>query len=201
MRRALLAAIAAVVLLLSGCTGDDVPKPGKAQIDVDTPALRQLKANAGIEDCESVTGDPVDGGLPEVTLPCLGGGPDVDLAALRGPMILNLWGSWCGPCRKEMPAVADFYDRYGDQVPVIGIDYQDPQTGAALEFAKKSGVTYPLVADTQGSLDARDPFPARMVVPGFVFVDANGQATLAVGGVDSVDDLVDLVDHHLGVAL
>ncbi|WP_395656624.1 TlpA family protein disulfide reductase [Nocardioides sp.] len=204
MTRPLLVAAAATVLglsLLSGCTGSDVPAPGPAKIDVDTPQLRQMKADAGIEPCVPGTGDPVDGGLPAVTLPCLGGGEDVDLSTLRGPLILNVWGEWCGPCRKELPAIADFYRAHGDEVPVIGIDYQDTQTGPAIELAARSGVTYPQVADTQGALDAQAPFPARMLVPAFVFVAADGTATVVPGGVDSAEELAQLADEHLGTDL
>jgi len=201
MKRFLPVAIVAVALVLSGCDADDIPSPGQAKIDVDTSQLRELKADAGIAACEPGTYEPVDGGLPDVTLPCLGGGEDVDLASLRGPLVVNLWGSWCGPCVKEMPAVADFYDLYGDQVPVLGVDYQDPQTGAAIKLAKRSGVTYPLVADTQGDLRAKSPYPAMPPVPSFAFVATDGTVTLVPGGIDSADELVDLVEQHLGVRL
>jgi thiol-disulfide isomerase/thioredoxin len=201
MRTVLSAALGAAVLLLAGCNADDVPPPGEAKIDVDTPQLREMKADAGIEACRAGTADPVDGGLPQVTLPCLGGGEDVDLSGLSGPLILNIWGEWCGPCRKEMPAVADFYDEYGDRVPVIGIDYQDAQTGPAIEFAQRAGATYPQLADTQGALRAQPPVPARVPVPGFLFVDADGTSTLVPGGIDSVDDLVGLANEHLGTDL
>jgi thiol-disulfide isomerase/thioredoxin len=200
MRRLLPAALAAALLVVSGCSSD-VPAPGEAKIDVDTPQLRQMKADAGIEACAPGTGEAVDGGLPAVTLPCLGGGKDVDLSTLRGPLILNIWGVWCGPCRQEMPAVADFYRQYGDRVPVVGIDYQDRQTGPAIEFAKRSGATYPQLADTQGALRAQPPVPARVPVPAFLFVDADGRATLVPGGIDSADKLVELANEHLGTDL
>jgi thiol-disulfide isomerase/thioredoxin len=199
MKRLLPAVLVAAVLVLSGC--DDVPGPGEAKIDVDTPQLRELKADAGVEACQPGTGEPVDGGLPEVTLPCLGGGEDVDLASLRGPLVVNLWGAWCGPCRKEMPAVADFYEQYGDRVPVLGIDYQDRQPGPAIELADESGVTYPLLADPQGDLRAKAPYPAMPPVPSFVFVAADGTVTLVPGGIDDAAELVDLVEKHLGITL
>jgi thiol-disulfide isomerase/thioredoxin len=144
---------------------------------------------------------PVDGGLPELTLPCLGGGSDVDLASLQGPVIVNLWASYCGPCRKEMPALQEFSEKYGDQVPVIGVDYQDPQPKAALELARKSGVTYPLIADPGGDLNANDPIPVIRGIPMFFFVDADGKVTFLPGGIDSADELVELVDEHLGISL
>lgn len=203
MRRPLAAALAAALLVLAACGSDTGGglQPGGADIDVDTAALRQAKKDAGVEPCRPSSGDPVDGGLPDVTLPCFGGGRDVDLAGLRGPLVVNLWGSWCGPCRKEMPVLQQFHERYADRVPVLGIDFVDPQTSSAMDLVRKAGVTYPLLADPQGDLQGNDPFPARMGLPLFAFVDEDGRVELAAGGVDSVDDLVALVDEHLGVRL
>lgn len=198
MRRTSLAALAAAALLLVGCDADEVPAPGAAQVDVDTPELRELKAQAGIEDC--VPG-AADGALPAVTLPCLGGGPDVDLSTLAGPLVVNLWASNCAPCRTEMPVLQDFHERYGEQVAVLGVDYQDVQPEAALDLAKQTGVTYPLVADPGGDLNAADPVPVIRGLPMFLFVDARGDVSATAGGVDSVDELVELANEHLGTDL
>ncbi|MGB0099794.1 MAG: TlpA disulfide reductase family protein [Nocardioides sp.] len=197
MRRLLLAALAAA-LLLSGCA-DDPAAPSAAQVDVDTPQLRELKGRTAVEDC--VPGEGADGALPDLTLPCLGGGPDVDLAGLEGPMVINLWASFCGPCRKEMPALQEFYEGYGEQVGVIGIDYQDLQPADALELARKTGVSYPLLADPGGDLNARDPLPVIRGLPYLVFLDADGEVTAVPGGVDSAEELVELANEHLGTDL
>ncbi|MFC4783247.1 TlpA family protein disulfide reductase [Nocardioides sp. MAHUQ-72] len=201
MRPSLVAALAAAVLVLSACGTDSVPAPGPAKIDVDTQQLRQAKKDAGVEPCRPADAAPVDGGLPDVTLPCFGGGDDVTLSSLRGPLVVNLWASWCGPCRQEMPVLQQFHEQYGDRVGVLGIDFQDPQAQGAMDLVGKSGVTYPLLADPQGELQGAAPFPARMGLPLFAFVDESGHVELAAGGVDSVDELVDLVDEHLGVQL
>ena len=97
------------------CSDDDpnISFPGKARIDVDTPDLRQAKKEAGVEPCRPGTGAS---DLPAVTLPCFGGGPDVDLSTLEGPLVVNLWAVWCGPCRKEMPVLEEFHQQYGDRV-------------------------------------------------------------------------------------
>jgi thiol-disulfide isomerase/thioredoxin len=200
MRRAVPAVIAAAVLVLTGCNADDVKPPGQAKVDVDTPALRALKKDAGIEDCRPGTTD--GGGLPDVTLACLGGGPDVDLSTLQGPMIINLWQSFCAPCRKEMPALQEFYEKNGDTVPVLGIDSTDLQPDEALKFAQDVGVTYPLLADPGGELSRQDPFPYIRGYPYLAIVGADGElAYQQFGGVDSYEELVKLVDEHLGTDL
>jgi len=200
VRRAF-AVLALLLATTTACDAKDLPTPNETKIDVNTPKLRQLKQQAGVEDCVPGTGEAVDGGLPALTLPCFGGGADVDLATLRGPMIVNLWGSWCGPCRKEMPVLARFHDRYGDQVPLLGLDYGDPQTESAMALVKKSGVHYPLLADPGGVLAEHAPFSPRMALPINVFVAEDGTVTLVPGGVDSLQELVDLVREHLGIAL
>lgn len=193
MRRSVLAAVSAALLL--GACGDDTP-----------PRAERLQSDGGRTLAAPVCPptpprDAVDGGLPELSLPCLGDGPDVNLADLRGPMVVNLWASWCGPCREEMPLLQAFHERYGERVPVLGIDWQDPQEDSALELAADSGVTYPLVADVEGNLGSVDGMPIRGL-PGIVLIDADGRVAYRnLEVIETEQDLVDLVDEHLGVAL
>jgi thiol-disulfide isomerase/thioredoxin len=189
---------------LTACSADggpiDVRPP---DVQVDTPELRAAKDRIGMLDCEPGTGAAVEGGLPEVTLPCLGGGPDVELAALRGPAVINLWQARCEPCRKEMPALEAFHQKYGDRVAVIGIDFNDVQPAAALALAEATGATYPSIADPGGDLMTEGAFAiARRGLPAFLFIDADGTvAGQASGGVDSVDEVKELVAQHLGITL
>jgi thiol-disulfide isomerase/thioredoxin len=200
MQRLGVALIALAVLAgFAGCDGTPkVSAPNESNVKVDTPAYRAVKQRAGIEDCPAA--QTSDGGLPDVSLPCLGGGRRVDLSTLRGPLMINVWYAACGPCRKEMPALAEFYKKYGDRVGVLGVDFQDTVPGEALDLAKKSGVTYPLVADPGGTLQETDL--SIRGAPTFFFLSADGTLSKPVaGGLDSVDEVVTLVEQQLGIVL
>ncbi|MBB6627645.1 TlpA family protein disulfide reductase [Nocardioides sp. KIGAM211] len=196
------AALAAAVLVLSGCSPDAAPKAGGSGVDVDTPALRTAKAETRIPDCAAGSAEPATDGLPAITLPCLGGGADVDLSTLRGPMIVNLWASWCGPCRRELPIYQKFFEDHGDEVSVLGVDWQDVQPGAALDLAATSGVTYPLLADPDDSLSGQGAIPRIGGLPFLAVVDADGTVVhREFVEITSEQQLVDLVNDALGTDL
>ncbi len=200
-RRAAVAA--ALVAALGACSDDGRITPSAPDVSVDTPELRAVKAEIGMEDCVPGDGEALDDGLPEVTLPCLGGGTEVDLSSLRGPLVINLWQAFCEPCKREMPALEEFHQTYGDRVPVLGIDFNDVKPGAALELARETGATYPSLADPGGELMGKRAFQiASRGLPAFVLIDADGEVVQQLsGGVDTVEDLVDMVRTHLGVDL
>lgn len=99
--------------------------------------------------------EPGRGGpLAGVTARCLGEKVDVDLAeALGGEVtLINLWASWCAPCRTEMP-VLDTYAAQPDAIRVVGIDVEDrPDNAAAL--VSELGIRYPNYIDGGGVQDA-----------------------------------------------
>jgi thiol-disulfide isomerase/thioredoxin len=200
MRR--VGAVVVLLLVLTGCTGEDAGL-GPAKVDVAAPDIRALKAEVGVQPCRS--GDvtaPAGGSLPAITLPCLGGGRSVDLSTLRGPLVVSLWASWCGPCRQEMPIFERFYEKYGDRVPVLGINYQDVQPYAAMQLVQKTGVTYPLLADPQASLNAASPLPVIQGLPLLVLIGDDGRLvkTQAIA-IRSLGQLEDIVRTDLGVDL
>lgn len=203
-RTALVGALVVVAGLLAGCGSEEPAQGGlrPSSVEVDTPRLRSLKERLGMENCPRAQSPAADEGLPALTLPCLGGGRDVDMASLRGPLVLNLWQSFCGPCIKEMPALQVFHEQHGERVAILGIDYQDTRPEAALELARKTGVTYPSVADPGGDLNGRDGFPLLRGLPYLVLVDADGRiAHVRAGGIEEASELVDMVETHLGVRL
>lgn len=143
-----------------------------------------------------------DDRLPDITLAGFDGAADVDLGELTGPAVISVWASWCGPCRKEMPILQEFHAAYADRVDLLGIDFQDKDTREARELVEESGVTYPLVRDELGDINGEGAFPLLRGLPYIAFVDADGTVThVEAVVVESVDELVDMVDEHLGIRL
>jgi cytochrome c biogenesis protein CcmG, thiol:disulfide interchange protein DsbE len=202
----LAATLAFACVSLAGCHGGSPREasytfdPHDSGIQVNSAALQAFKASADIADCPKVTTtDRVDGGLPSLTLPCLGGGPDVDLAGLRGPLLLNFWAQYCAPCKQESPLLEKLSRVSHGTVQVIGVDFVDPRPGAALAFAKQYGLTYPQLADPEEAAKA----PLRIQgLPYTFFVDADGRIVhTQTGPIRSAEELATLVHDHLGVTV
>ena len=161
----------------------------------DAADLAGLRRAAQLEPCPAGLGPK----LPDLTLPCLGGGKAV---ALRGaapgvPTLVNVWATWCGPCVREVPTLVAFSRKAAGKVAVVGVDTED-ESDKALTFAAQYGMHYPSVVDIDGRvLRAYGSGP-----PVTLFVDAEGHvAHTEQGELHSVDEIEDLVAKHLGVTL
>jgi cytochrome c biogenesis protein CcmG/thiol:disulfide interchange protein DsbE len=160
----------------AGCAGGSAPTSAPAPDVSPAPAYQPVDV-AGVDSCDEVPAaapGKADGDrLPELRLPCLVPGPDVNLADLGGkPMLINLWATWCGPCREEMPILQDAYTRYGEEIAFLGVDTKDNAERAG-SFLEEVGVTYPQLVDLDGRL-----LSEHLRVPGLpvtVVVDADGQ--------------------------
>jgi cytochrome c biogenesis protein CcmG/thiol:disulfide interchange protein DsbE len=69
------------------------------------------------------------------------------------PLVVNVWASWCGPCRSEAPLLRQAHERYGDRIRFVGIDVQDAQ-GPALDFLSEFEITYDNFFDPDGAIPA-----------------------------------------------
>jgi cytochrome c biogenesis protein CcmG/thiol:disulfide interchange protein DsbE len=73
------------------------------------------------------------------------------LAGLQQPAIVNVWASWCLPCRAEAPLLAQAHAEFGDRIVFLGIDYNDSQTGAR-QFLDEFGLPFASYFDPAGDL-------------------------------------------------
>jgi thiol-disulfide isomerase/thioredoxin len=177
-------------LILASCG----PEPADGS---QSPATTSTVAGADkLAACPSTPSKPpVSNGLPDVSLPCLGEGPDIRLADLRGPLVVNIWAQWCGPCRDEAPYLANLAK--SGKVQMLGIDYADPRPELAVKFATDEGLAYPHLADRDKTIQQA----LRIGGPPLtILVDEDGAVVYVHRGVlTSQQQLDQLVRDKLGV--
>lgn len=128
-------------------------------------------------------------------------GQPLSLAGLRGkPVLLNIWASWCAPCRKEAPELVKAYARLQPRgVTFVGIDTRDTSE-AASAFVRNFGLPYPsLVDDGQMLLALRGAVPPS-AIPSTVILDDQGRIAGRVLGAVSESTLVGMVEEATGLA-
>ena len=176
MKRALLVI---AVLLLSGCSNTE-PVAQKGEVI----------------SCESVTTDQTV--VTGISLECVDGSAGAILESLRGPLVLNVWGSWCTSCLDEMPEFVRFYSKAKGKVQLIGVAVEEAAPANSQRFIKEHGMTWPNFYDRDNK--TRGYF--GMGVPVTWVIDASGKAVFKKIGVKkSADQLASLTEKYLGVKI
>ncbi|HEY1133223.1 MAG TPA: TlpA disulfide reductase family protein [Nocardioides sp.] len=175
------AALLLGLALLSGCT--DVEGTGDAGY---VSADGQLTEYAVAE-----RGDPIvlEGEDLE--------GQDLSLEDFRGtPVVVNVWGSWCPPCRAEAPDLVDAAAELGDAAVFVGINNRDSSTAQAQSFEREYGVEYPSFYSPDGrALLAFAGSLSPRAIPSTTVLDREGRvAATIVGRVPSATTVVTLVE-------
>jgi thiol-disulfide isomerase/thioredoxin len=135
-----------------------------------------------------ITGTPLAG----VSLRRLDG-TAVDTRSLTGtPLVINVWGSTCSPCKQELPAFAKVSAKYGTKVKFVGIDYLGASSSEE-QFARSRGVTYELLYDGDGVFVTK---VGIATFPVTLFVKADGTVVKQTGLLDEAK-LTALIESNL----
>jgi thiol-disulfide isomerase/thioredoxin len=200
-RQAVATALAGGLLLVAGCADQDEPS-GEQPPPLSAPlaACTPLSAvPAQMVEPPADTGGDSGKALPELTLTCLtDGGEPFPLADLRGPAVINVWATWCQPCRKELPVLQRYADQYADQVHVVGVATRSDEA-AAVEWVRELQLQFPSLHDYDGELSGK---LGLFAMPSTLLVDHTGQIRYVYQQVPFTDEheLAELVEQHLGVA-
>ena len=172
------------LFILTSCSTGEQPitqtlgsVPSCAQIDVSKPAKEKLE------------------------MPCLDGSSVINFYAINGPIIINVWGSWCEGCRTEMPYLVDLYatDSFvNGKIKLLGIDVEESTLDAGPNFIKSQSMTWPHLVD----IDSKSKFVFGMGVPVTWFIDANGDVTYKhIGAYRTQKELFNHVEKYFKVKL
>ena len=146
--------------------------------------------------CKSISQDTsITNGI---YLDCLDRSRGASLGALRGPMVVNVWGSWCGPCKEEMPYLRSFYEKAKQKVALIGVDVEEANFDDGRLFVERNGIVWPNLYDPDGR--SRKYF--GMGVPVTWFIAADGTVGgKKIGVIKNEIELITLTNQYLGVKL
>ena len=134
---------------------------------------------------------------PVVSGPLLGGGDATLLTEAEDGkvLVLNVWGSWCAPCRKEAPELVEAAERTADRAEFIGLNTRDLDPLPAEAFERGFGVQYPSIYDPSGRLllEFSDQLPPSGI-PSTLVIDPEGRVAARIIGATTASTLVGVVD-------
>ncbi len=124
-------------------------------------------------------------------------GTTLKLSSLRGKaVVINFWATYCGPCKIEMPWLAEFQKQYRSQgVEVIGIA-MDPDSGRVPEFVKEVGADYTILIGTE---EVGDAYGGVQFLPATFYIDRQGKVVDRVFGLVSRSEIEDNIKLSLGL--
>ena len=163
-RRGLAAAAAASVLTLAACGGGG-----------------DTSGNVGTR-------------LPDVAIEELGGDATERLGDIEGPAVINLWATWCAPCRAEIPDFEEVHQARRDEIRFIGVNIGE-DAPRALGFIDEVGATYDQFRDPEGYVVTE---LGTTAMPVTIVIDADGVVTERHLGPLDADDLDAAIDDALG---
>jgi thiol-disulfide isomerase/thioredoxin len=171
-------------LLLNGCsTGEQLPTAGLGVIP----------------SCDEI--DTSKKTIEELKMSCLDGSSEINYHSIKGPVIINVWASWCTGCKEEMPYFVDLYANpvfKSGEIKLLGIDVDEKNANSGPNFIKSYGISWPHLEDTDG----RSKLVFGPGVPVTYFLDKSGEVIHKhIGAYRSKTELYEVVEKYFEVKL
>ena len=152
-----------------------------------------------VSGCEQVKLlDTADKSIP---MQCLDGVSSMNFYQLKGPMVINVWGSWCEGCKEEMPYFVDLYETQAfesGQIKLLGINVEESSKEDAIEYIKQNGMSWPHLEDLDGI--SKSIFGPGVPVTWFIDKEGENVAT-KIGAYTNKDQLFEQVEKAFGIKL
>ena len=186
-RRTPLLAALILCLLLTACAGTNADQPVRTGSEQGYPDVGKRLTQIP-PDQRTV--------LPTVSGPALGRDQILSTQDYSGQVVvINVWGSWCGPCRKEAPDLQAAYTETSEIAQFIGITSKDYDPAQAEAFVRAFQITYPSIFDPTGKtlLAFAGQLPPS-AIPSTMIIDAQGRLAVRVLGEISKITLVAMIN-------
>ena len=136
-----------------------------------------------------------------ILMPCLDGSGEINFHKIKGPLLINVWGSWCEGCKQEMPYFVELYQNpvfKSGEIQMLGVNVEEKSRQAAVTYIQKSGMSWPNLEDTSGV--SKSIFGPG--VPFTWFIDKEGKNVgTKIGAYTNKQQLFDQVEKAFGVKL
>ena len=171
-------------LLLSGCsTGEQLPTAAPGVI----PSCDQIDTSKETSEV--------------LKMACLDSSSEINYHSIKGPIIINVWASWCTGCKEEMPYFVDLYTNpvfQTGKIKLLGIDVDEKNSDSGPNFIKSHGMRWPHLEDT----DSRSKLFFGPGVPVTYFLDKSGVVIHKhIGAYRSKSQLYEAVEKYFEVKL
>lgn len=185
-RRFLAGLAASASMLLIGCTATSGDEPSRGAGQAGYPQSERNLTRIAPEQREL---------LPEISGPALGAESTLSSRDYPGKVVvINVWGSWCAPCRSEAPELQAASEQTKESAQFLGITSKDYDPAPALAFTRAFSITYPSIFDPTGRvlLDFASVLPPS-AIPSTMIIDSDGRLAARVLGPISTTTLVDMI--------
>ena len=171
-----------MTLLITGCTSDT-----------------KLNSRGFVAPCDQIKlAESVE---KSVMLSCLDGSGEINFHQLKGPLVINVWGSWCEGCKQEMPYFVELYENpvfQSGQIQMLGVNVEEKSKEDAIEYIQKSGMSWPNLEDTSGV--SKSIFGPGVPVTWFIDKEGKNIAT-KIGAYINKQQLFEQFEKAFGVKL